>query len=65
MSQPTVSVVLDQFIRALNRKAAQYIYMPRNSEEIENTKKDFYNFAGVPGVIGCVDGTFQNQCSIH
>ena len=57
VSQPTVSVVLDQFVNALNKKAPQFIYMPRNDDEMDKTKTEFYNFAGFPGVIGCIDGT--------
>ena len=41
VSPPTVSVVLDQFVKALNRRATQYIYMPRNAKEIEKTKENF------------------------
>jgi len=57
VSQSTVSKVLSQFVDAMTAKASEYIYMPRNREEIYKTKSDFYQIAQFPGIIGCVDGS--------
>ena len=38
--------------------------MPRNREEVAACKKDFYQLAGFPGVVGCVDGFHNaNNCT--
>ena len=57
VSQPTVSRCLNNFVEALCRKAGQFIYMPSTPAEREQTKHKFYDIAGFPGVLGCVDGT--------
>ena len=57
VAQPTVSKVLTQFLNSITTKASRYIYMPRSREEVANTKHDFYQLAGFPGVIGCIDGS--------
>ena len=31
--------------------------MPRSREEVAKTKHNFYQLAGFPGVIGCIDGS--------
>ena len=57
VSQPTVSRCLNNFVEALCRKAGQFIYMPSTPAEREQTKHKFYDIAGFPGVLDCVDGT--------
>ena len=55
--QPVVSKTLEAFTNELIKKAPQFIYMPRNAEEIESTKAKFYRVAGFPGVVGDIDGS--------
>ena len=57
VAQPTVSKKLTQFMNSITTKASGYIYMPRSREEVAKTKHDFYQLAGFPGVIGCIDGS--------
>ena len=57
VAQPTVSKVLTQFVNSITTKASRYIYMSRSREEVAKTKQDFYQLAGFPGVIGCIDGS--------
>ena len=57
VSQPTVSKQLSLFTNVMAANASKYIYMPRNREEIAKCKKDFYQLAGFPGIVGCVDGS--------
>ena len=56
VTQPAVSKVMSQFVDAITAKASNYIYMPRNREEVAKVKNDFYMVAGFPGIVGCVDG---------
>ena len=57
VSQPTVSKVLDSFINALIKHARHFIYMPRNTDEVDDVKRDFYKIADFPGIVGAVDGS--------
>ena len=52
-----MSICLNEFVNALVRKAKEFIYMPESASEIDDVKKGFYEVAGFPGVIGCIDGT--------
>lgn len=55
ISQPTVSRVLDSFLSAIVKRVHQFIYMPRNSEELDKVKQDIYKIARFPGVAGLID----------
>ena len=57
MSQPTVSKVLDAFLHAIFKKANLFIQMPVTAGQQQQTKYDFYEVAGFPGVLGCIDCT--------
>ena len=57
VSQPTVSKTLRVFTDCMAKKAKHFIYMPRSLTEEENIKSEFFQVAGFPGVIGCIDGT--------
>ena len=51
VAQPTVSRVLSDFIETMVELAPDFIFMPRNNNEICNIR-DFYKIAGFPRVIG-------------
>ncbi|KAK6027810.1 hypothetical protein OSTOST_06159 [Ostertagia ostertagi] len=50
--QTTVGDALFAFVRALNRRAGQFIFWPREGEKIEIRRK-FYTKFGLPGVDWC------------
>ena len=56
VSQPTVSVVLAQFMESLIRKKKNFISMP-DSRVASRIKEKFYLLGHFPGVIGAIDGT--------
>lgn len=53
----TVSRVLTKFTDALIAKRDQFIKWPCTPDKLNATKNGFYEKAGFPNVIGCVDGT--------
>ncbi|RVE41373.1 hypothetical protein evm_013977 [Chilo suppressalis] len=59
ISQPTVSNIIREVTNALNTPEIlqKYIKFPLTLEERDKVKREFYNECGIPGVIGCVDGT--------
>ena len=57
VSQPTVSKILTAFTKSMVKLAPKFIFMPKERGDIIETKQNFYQFAGFPGVIGCIDGT--------
>ena len=57
VAQPTASQVLSEFVENMVKIAPSFIYIPSNSMDIRRAKREFYNVAGFPGVIGCVDGS--------
>lgn len=54
--QSTISRVLTRVINAIADLRPQYIKFP-TAEEIPQIKRRFYEYRGIPGVIGAVDGT--------
>ncbi|VDO22182.1 unnamed protein product [Haemonchus placei] len=54
--QTPVGDALFGFVRALNRRAGQFIFWPRAEEKIEIRRK-FYTKFGIPRVTGVIDGT--------
>ena len=57
VSQPTVRKVSGQFLEAMVKRSNEFIYMPRNSNEQQATKRKIYDIAGFPGALGIIDGT--------
>jgi len=43
--------------KALSRHAPKYIKFPTDETSQQHIKAEFYDFAGFPDVLGCVDGT--------
>lgn len=52
----TVSRVVYKVSKEIAKLARNYINMP-NDEELREVKTQFFNIAGFPNVIGCVDGS--------
>ena len=53
----SVSKVCRDFSRALLNHAGEFIYFPNTQAEKNEIKQEFYDFAGMPSVLGCIDGT--------
>jgi nuclease HARBI1 len=57
LSQPSVSRIVQQVSEAIASKINDFIYMPRNQDEITRNVAGFYNIACFPNVIGTIDCT--------
>lgn len=55
-SQPTISRVITAVSTALCRRVDDYIKIP-TAGYASDCKRNFYDIANFPGVIGCIDGT--------
>lgn len=56
-SQSAVSKIISKASLVLASKADSVITFPSTTEEISAVKSGFYKLYGMPGVLGCVDGT--------
>ncbi|CAH1645625.1 unnamed protein product [Spodoptera littoralis] len=56
VSQTTVSRAVRQVTEALNSILLQYVIWPKDVQDRNKIKRQFYKF-GIPGVLGCIDGT--------
>ncbi|XP_056605038.1 putative nuclease HARBI1 [Triplophysa dalaica] len=59
ISQPSVSTSIHQTINALCRPhiIRQFISFPLDIRQLQRNKASFMDIAGVPGVVGAIDGT--------
>ena len=57
VSQPSVSKILTSFSDSKVKLAPKFIFMPPTRADVFETKHDFYQVAGFPSVIGCIDGS--------
>ncbi|XP_053552478.1 putative nuclease HARBI1 [Bombina bombina] len=57
ISQASMSRCVTNVTDALVERAPQFIHFPREEGSIQRLKDEFYNVAGVPGVLGVVDCT--------
>lgn len=57
MSQPSVSRSIHKTVDVLLEHMHGLVRFPQDEEEITRVKQGFYEKFGMPGVIGCVDGT--------
>ena len=57
VSQPRVSKMLTSFSDSMIKLAPKFILIPPTRADIFETKHNFYQVAGFPGVIGCIDGS--------
>ena len=65
VAQPTVSRVLSKFVENMIKIAPSFIYMLSNSMDIRRAKREFYNVARFPGVIGCVNRSHIPIIALH
>ncbi|KAM4617646.1 putative nuclease HARBI1 [Discoglossus pictus] len=57
ISQASMSRCVSNVTEALVERAAQFIHFPQEEASMQRLKDEFYNVAGVPGVLGVVDCT--------
>ena len=57
LSKSTVSRIVNNVSYALARNQMHFVKWPSTEAEIFQIKRRFYDKGGLPGVIGCVDGT--------
>ena len=57
VDKSTVSRVVTNVSLALVAKQQQFIKWPRDQQDLSKSKNMFYQRAGFPCIIGCVDGT--------
>ncbi|KAJ3661784.1 hypothetical protein Zmor_006168 [Zophobas morio] len=59
LSQPSVSRAIHEIIDAFNTPFMlnRFIKFPQTIEELTNIRQRFFNKFGLPGIIGCIDGT--------
>lgn len=57
VSQPTVSRIVAKISSAIAGLLPQFITMPANEDQLLHAVQSFYNIAGFPNVIGCIDCT--------
>ncbi|XP_040184134.1 putative nuclease HARBI1 [Rana temporaria] len=57
ISQASMSRCVTNVTEALVERASQFIRFPHEEASVQKLKDDFYNLAGVPGVLGVVDCT--------
>ena len=57
VSQPSVSKILTSFSGSMVKLAPKFIFMLPTRADIFESKHNFYQVAGFPGVIGCIDGS--------
>ena len=55
VSQPSVSKILTSFSDSMVKQVPKFIFMPLTRADIFETKHNFCQVAGFPGVIGCID----------
>uniref|UniRef100_A0A8C5QMX2 Putative nuclease HARBI1 n=1 Tax=Leptobrachium leishanense TaxID=445787 RepID=A0A8C5QMX2_9ANUR len=55
ISQASMSRCVTNVTEALVERVSQFIHFPREDGAIQRLKDEFYNVAGVPGVLGVVD----------
>lgn len=58
MSKSKVSEVISECLDIVEQHiCAKWICLQKSVEEEEKCKQSYFNSAGVPGVVGCIDGT--------
>lgn len=57
VSESTVCKIIPPVTEAIASLRERFIRMPRTDHEIELKKQEFYRVAGMPRVIGAIDGT--------
>lgn len=58
LGRSTVSKILTRILNAMERKLCpMWIKLAMSQEKVQESKRFFFEKYGIPGVIGCVDGT--------
>ena len=57
LHRSTVSRIITRVTAAICRLKHTFIKFPRNEDEVQQTKEQFYNKAHFPNVLGAIDGT--------
>ncbi|KAK4877062.1 hypothetical protein RN001_009568 [Aquatica leii] len=57
MSQSTLSRTIKKVVSAVARHRHEYIKFPVDQESIRTLKRDFFNIAACPSIVGAIDGT--------
>lgn len=58
MHRTTVSKLLTTLLPCLERKLCKkFIKVKSTDEDLKTSKKFFYEKHGIPGIVGCIDGT--------
>lgn len=62
ISPASVTRVIRETSRAIANLRPDYIYMPRNNDELKNNFLGFYNISQMSTIVGCIDGTHVKVC---
>lgn len=57
VAKSSISRIIEKVSKALANHSDSVIKFPLSDEEISQVKAGFFNLYGMPGVLGCVDGT--------
>lgn len=57
LSKASISRSVFRVSMALANRIQNYIHFPVNNLEIQRIKQGFYDIAGFPNILGCIDGT--------
>ncbi len=57
ISQPTVSRIVTAFVTSMNRHLGRFVQFPVLPAAVQQCQHGFYDLAGFPRVVSCVDGT--------
>ncbi|KAL3218085.1 hypothetical protein MRX96_006064 [Rhipicephalus microplus] len=65
--QPTISICVRRVACTIVKATTRYkwVHFPRTAVEKAAVKEEFLRFGPLPGVIGCVDGSFVASRSEH
>jgi hypothetical protein len=61
----TISRVIRQVADALVEMKDTFIKWPQTPEKLSSIKNGFYQKAGFPNVVGCIDGTHVPSAGCH
>lgn len=57
LSQPSISRIISLVTEALCRHINLFIKFPTTNAELQKEKQSFHALAGIPNVVGCIDGS--------
>ena len=67
LSQPSISRVINQTLTALSQPqiVTQFVSFPLAARTLQAHKRAFMDIAGFPGVVGVIDATRMNNCTVR